>query len=140
MGSLQKPEKAKKNTKNQKRDSLRSLWKRTQPCQHFEMHFKTSDQQNWCICVVFSYPEVCGLCYSSHTKLTAASLASSQHRSSWAGIISMDPVSADTQATIQRSGSGEEVGQKRVTEGGQLFGSTSGWGPWTEVQPPVCCL
>lgn len=22
----------------------------------------------------------------------------------------------------------------------QLFGSTSGWDPWVEVQPPVCCL
>ena len=68
-----------------------------------------------------------------------ASLASSQPQSSWAGIAHMD----QCQQTLRpryRSGSGEEVGQKRVMEGGRLFGSTSGWGPWIDVQLPVCGL
>lgn len=41
VGNLQKPEKAKKKKKHKKPSEILSwsLWKRTQPCQHFEMHF-----------------------------------------------------------------------------------------------------
>jgi len=59
-----------------------------------------------------------------------ASLASSQHQS---GNSQHGPKCQQTLRPRYRSGSGEEVGQKRVMEGGQLFGSPSGWGPWIEV-------
>ena len=97
-----------------------SLQKRRQPCQHFEMHFKTSDPQNCKLIHLccFQLPSLWNLLQQPYETingqpcfLSAPELVGGKQQT-WT------QVSADTQATIQRSGSGEEVGQKRATEGG----------------------
>ena len=70
-----------------------------------------------------------------------ANLASSQHPSSWVGSSEHGP---KCQQTLRPWYRGQAVAKRWVRREPrkevQLFGSTSGWDPWVEVQPPVCCL